>query len=608
MTTTQISQLYVSIFNRAVEGDGIIAWSTGIAIGKTQAELATLMLETDDAKNYFANSLDSDLDFVKHIYLNTLNKTYEDDKKGIDSWANSISNGTMTRGEAVQEIISAIADWSADGKYADLADEATKKAALQFNNRVEVSNYMATHIPVHSEDYATKTSFSADLPVTYDSSTVENAKSTITKLSLSKTITTISAISNASTYGVATLDANQSWDSSITTITYSFNTTIPNSYYDYGTELTQGFQPLNTTQQTAVNTAMQDASQYIATSFQEVSSSGLIRYSLVDMDAGTAGFSFSSGTDIGYAGDIFLNTDYNNTPEEYPLEVAGFGYTTILHELGHALGLKHPFEGASKLPTSQDDTNHTIMSYTSINNYVPKLSYTDTKIFIDYNKLEPYSYSLYDVQALQYLYGANTTTNIDNTTYTYNFSDYKLSTIWDAGGTDTIDLSNTTGKNTIDLRGGTLNSIDEKTLQEIITIYQNDANIHDKSQHNDWIAQTITDLYTSNNLYTGKNNLGIVQGTIIENLTTGSGNDIITDNQVDNIINSGAGDDAIYLGQGGYDTIDGGAGDDTIYLNILSSEASIITTADNTYIDTDNFVAKVIGVEHINFTDKILSL
>ncbi|QBE65492.1 reprolysin-like metallopeptidase [Pseudoduganella lutea] len=40
------------------------------------------------------------------------------------------------------------------------------------------------------------------------------------------------------------------------------------------------------------------------------------------------------------------------------------GYETLLHELGHMLGLKHPFEGTIKLPSTTNNTSHTLMSYT----------------------------------------------------------------------------------------------------------------------------------------------------------------------------------------------------------------------------------------------------
>ncbi|HEX8602655.1 MAG TPA: hypothetical protein VF774_08410, partial [Pseudoduganella sp.] len=39
------------------------------------------------------------------------------------------------------------------------------------------------------------------------------------------------------------------------------------------------------------------------------------------------------------------------------------GYETLLHELGHMLGLKHSFEGTIKLTATANDTSHTLMSY-----------------------------------------------------------------------------------------------------------------------------------------------------------------------------------------------------------------------------------------------------
>lgn len=64
------------------------------------------------------------------------------------------------------------------------------------------------------------------------------------------------------------------------------------------------------------------------------------------------------------------------------------GYETLLHEIGHVLGLKHPFEGTPQLPVNLDNTSHTLMSYTEVG--TPKSSFQE-----------------YDLAALWWIYGGD---------------------------------------------------------------------------------------------------------------------------------------------------------------------------------------------------------
>ena len=59
---------------------------------------------------------------------------------------------------------------------------------------------------------------------------------------------------------------------------------------------------------------------------------------------------------------------------------------------------------------------------------------------------EPITPQLYDVAALQYLYGANIVTRSGNNTYV---ADASIKTIWDGGGIDVINAGNYGGNQTI---------------------------------------------------------------------------------------------------------------------------------------------------------------
>lgn len=254
--------------------------------------------------------------------------------------------------------------------------------------------------------------------------------------------------------------------------------------------------------------------------------------------------------DAGQVGVYVAGQDGRNFGERSP---TGWGAdsgarNTIVHEIGHAIGLKHPHDrGSADWATfplaSLDHVMNTVMSYNDKSN-----SY---KGWAD-------SPMAFDIAAIQLLYGANTThNNGDNTYYlpdpvSKNDSSFgqpgkQYESIWDTGGIDQI-VYNGTGNATIDLRPATLTGT--VGAGGFFSYTQTGS----KYGHGFSIAGDFTNAIADRNGMTG---------VIIENASGGSGNDVIRGNNVDNVLNGRGGDDRIFAGAGN-DTLDGGAGQDAL--------------------------------------------
>jgi serralysin len=232
----------------------------------------------------------------------------------------------------------------------------------------------------------------------------------------------------------------------------------------------------------------------------------------------------------------------------------GYPYQTLVHEIGHLIGLGHggPYNGSVNSSTQQfsayDTRLWSLMSY--INPWTTSAKYygsypvtgTDWRISPDGYFNEPTTPMMLDILAAQRLYGPATSgplasggqvfgfnSNIDDSNPHYSIADYfnfnvnrfPVITIWDGRLNNTLDLSGWSTPSTINLNPGTFSSANGAV-----------------------------------------NNIGIAPGTVIETAIGGGGNDTIIGNSYNNTLNGGNGADTL-IGGAGADTLIGGAGTDT---------------------------------------------
>lgn len=335
----------------------------------------------------------------------------------------------------------------------------------------------------------------------------------------------------------------------------------------------------NATQRFGLSTAQQTAATLALNAWSDVANIKFEIQSETSTNVGDIRFAFTSASSIsdawGYAsypnsywpigGDIWINAKHGSDTD---WTIGSANFESLMHEVGHALGIKHPFEDGIVLSSSLDNTIYTIMSYTDINDIYPNAGYVNGKYdWLTYyiNRETP---MVLDIAAIQYIYGANNNHKTGDDTYTFDPTKPFFKTIWDAGGKDTISVSNFSLGCIIDLTPGNYSSLSYP-------------------RPSDPAGATVT--------YDGTNNLGIAFNCIIENAIGGMGNDKLTGNNANNNLDGGPGNDIMYGGMGndifdwdqskrsGNDTMYGGMGDD-VY--VLDSTNDIVIEVSNEGNDT----------------------
>jgi serralysin len=314
------------------------------------------------------------------------------------------------------------------------------------------------------------------------------------------------------------------------TLTYSFPSDqieyFDDPYYDNEPD---SWYALTSPEKSAVRSALAEWSSVANVTLIEVDDGenlvGDLRFAITD-EAGDEAAHAYLPWDEPEGGDVwFKNGSWHERPGS-DIKKGSYDYLTILHEIGHAIGLEHSFEEPQEIQKAYDNYAYTIMSYSA-------------SPFSDSNNASfyPTTPMYYDLVNIQGMYGRGVH-NPGDTVYKYKDGKNYWQTIDDTGGTDTI-----------------VHKGSDKALIDLNVMHWSD------------LGQTIKFNHGST-----KSTVAIGPETLIENATGGTGKDKIIGNSLANVL----------AGGGGKDTLTGGEGPDSFLFDVKPSSGNRDTIIDFT--------------------------
>ncbi len=214
----------------------------------------------------------------------------------------------------------------------------------------------------------------------------------------------------------------------------------------------------------------------------------------------------------------------------------------VRHEIGHALGLKHPFEGAAELPGRYQNNGYTVMSYTS-----------DPA-----GEGDGETYEILDVLALQHLWGANPSAEPSSARVELAaIADGELAVVSKDDDVDAISAGDTSERVHIDLRPGTFSSIGGDDVAAIALDASVDTAVGGRGRDR-------LDGANADETLIGRDGADtIVARGGDDELRGGFGSDVLFGGRGEDTIFGGGGGDRIDAGLG-FDKVFGGGGGDVI--------------------------------------------
>jgi serralysin len=409
-------------------------------------------------------------------------------------------------------------------------------------------------------------------------------------------------------------------------ITFSFMTGNPTGWYNspkyqaLGVTEKFGFSEMSAAEKAVAREAMILWDDLIAPSIIEIKGKGA-DITLANTTTGPAqAHAYYPGNGPKLQSDVWTADPSVNWTNAW-LQYDGYGRSTLIHEVGHSLGLSHPGDYnfgddndgdgqpdpityAGDAFYYQDSEQFTIMSY-----FGPSATGAQPVNGALFLIGSPQTPLLHDILTIQAKYGADPTTRTGNTNYFSNSNagnavydlaknPYPYLSVYDAGGEDTFDFSTANRSVFIDLRPGAFSSaakgaVSLEQANAIITEFNNatdasqgqgdfalynsqaevdsDANFLGSLGHN----RVLNDTGVSGIFATSHRNISIAYNTIIENANGGSARDYLYGNHVSNKLNGNGGDDVLD-GAEGDDIYTGGAGADQFRIGEIGGNDKIL--------------------------------